>query len=148
MFRRGLIYFLGLSFALAPTLFAASQAKYFVLIVWDGMRPDYVSAELTPTLHALREGGVWFANHRSVYPTSTEVNGTVLATGVFPQRSGITANKEYRREIDPLKQFGTESLTAVRRGDALTDGNYLKVSTVAELVQRSGGRTAVVGAKP
>ena len=148
MFRRGLIYFLGLSFALAPTLFAASQAKYFVLIVWDGMRPDYVSAELTPTLHALREGGVWFANHRSVYPTSTEVNGTVLATGVFPQRSGITADKEYRREIDPLKQFGTESLTAVRRGDALTDGNYLKVSTVAELVQRSGGRTAVVGAKP
>jgi len=53
----------------------------------------------------LRENGVWFANHHSVYPTSTEVNGTVLATGVFPRRSGITANKEYRPEIEPLKQI-------------------------------------------
>jgi arylsulfatase A-like enzyme len=148
MFRRGVILFLGAFFALTPALIAAGKGKYFILVVWDGMRPDYVSPELTPTLHALRESGVWFANHRSVFPTSTEVNGAVLATGAFPQRNGVSANKEYRREIDPLKQFGTESLTAVRRGDALTGGNYLKVPTVAELVQKSGRRTAVVGAKP
>lgn len=135
----------------AGSLFSAPadvRAKYFVLIVWDGMRPDYVSPELTPTLHALREQGVWFANHRSVYPTSTEVNGTVLATGVFPQRNGITANKEYRAAIDPLKQVGTESLRAVRRGDELSGGKYVRVPTIAELVQAKGGRTAVVGAKP
>ena len=87
-------------FTVSPLL-AGAKAKYFVLVVWDGMRPDFVSAELTPALHGLRESGVWFANHHSVYPTSTEVNGTVLATGVFPQRSGVTANKEYRAEIDP-----------------------------------------------
>jgi arylsulfatase A-like enzyme len=150
MFRYGLIVLLGLPCApaLSSKVFAAGQAKYFVLAVWDGMRPDFVSAELTPTLHALRESGVWFANHHSVYPTSTEVNGTVLATGVFPQRSGVTANKEYRREIDPLKQFGTESLPAVRLGDELTGGKYLRVPTVAELVRNGGGATAVVGAKP
>ncbi len=130
------------------TPLAAGQAKYFVLVVWDGMRPDFVSPELTPTLHALRESGVWFANHHSVYPTSTEVNGTVLATGVFPQRSGISANKEYRAEIDPLKPFGTESLAAVRRGDELTGGKYVRVPTLAEMVQAQGERTAVAGAKP
>jgi len=133
---------------LSSQLFAAGRAKYFVLVVWDGMRPDFVSAELTPTLHALRESGVWFDNHHSVYPTSTEVNGTVLATGVFPQRNRIMANKEYRREIDPLKRFGTESLPAVRRGDELSGEKYLRVPTVAELVQAAGARTAVVGAKP
>src|SRR5450755_4119744 len=145
MSRHGLIALLGLiyAFPLGTTLVAAGQAKYFVLIVWDGMRPDFVSAELTPTLLALRESGVWFANHHSVYPTSTEVNGTVLATGVFPQRSGIIANKEYRREIDPLKQFGTESLLAVRRGDELTGGNYFRMPTIAELVQAGGERSAV-----
>ena len=150
MFRYRLAVLLGLLLTLVMTtsLLAAGRAKYYVLIVWDGMRPDFVSPELTPTLHALRESGVWFANHHSVYPTSTEVNGTVLATGVFPQRSGITANKEYRREIDPLKQIGMESLAAIRRGDELTGGKYLRVSTAAELVQASGGRTAVVGAKP
>lgn len=150
MFRFGLIVFLGGAIAISfgTPLLAAGAAKHFLLVVWDGMRPDFVSPELTPTLHAMRESGVWFANHRSVYPTSTEVNGAVLATGAFPQRNGVSANKEYRREIEPLKQFGTESLPAVRRGDALTGGQYLKVPTLAELVQQSGGRTAVVGAKP
>ena len=72
----------------------------------------------------------------------------MLATGVFPQRSGITANKEYRREIEPLKQIGMEALAAVRRGDELTGGKYVRVPTAAELVQAGGGRTVVVGAKP
>jgi len=146
------VLFVGIGLVLAtavcPAVFAAGQAKYFVLVVWDGMRPDFVSPELTPALHALREEGVWFANHHSVFPTSTEVNGTVLATGVFPQRSGVLANKEFRAEIDPLKPFGTESLDAVRRGDELTGGNYLRVPTLAEMVRAHGGTTAVAGAKP
>lgn len=136
----------------ASSIYAAAAtqgaAKHFLLIVWDGMRPDFVTPELTPNLYQLREQGVWFGNHRSVYPTSTEVNGTVLATGMFPRRNGITANKEYRPEIDPLKQVGTEAFKVVRRGDVLTDGKYIRVPTVAELVQASGGQTAVVGAKP
>ena len=150
MMRLGLIHgwTLYALLTIVPNVFAGGTARYFVLVVWDGMRPDFVSAELTPALQTLRESGVWFANHHSVYPTSTEVNGTVLATGVFPQRSGITANKEYRHEIDPRKPFGTQSLQAVRRGDELTGGKYLKVLTVAEMVKTAGGRTAVVGAKP
>ena len=134
--------------ALGPMARAAGTAKYFVLVVWDGMRPDFVSPELTPTLWALRAEGVWFANHHSVYPTSTEVNGTVLATGVFPGRSQVTANKEYRREIDPLTSYATESLGAVRRGDELTGGQYIAVPTVAERLQARAETTAVAGAKP
>ncbi|MDR3459091.1 MAG: alkaline phosphatase family protein [Verrucomicrobiae bacterium] len=126
---------------------AAGQAKYFVLVVWDGMRPDFVTPELTPALYGLRKSGVWFANHHSVYPTSTEVNGTALATGVFPRRSGVMANRDYQAEIDPLKSFGTESFDAIRRGDEVTGGKYMRVSTLAEMVQADGGRTAVAGAK-
>lgn len=150
MFRYLILVLLGFSFApgVPSSLFAAGKAKYFVLIVWDGMRPDFVSPELTPALYGLREDGVWFANHHSVYPTSTEVNGTVLATGVFPQRSGISANKEYRPAIEPLKQVGMEALATVRRGDELTGGKYIRVPTLAERVQAKNGKTAVVGAKP
>lgn len=137
-----------LAATLDSKLAAAGHAKYFVLVVWDGMRPDFVSPELTPSLCALREEGVWFANHHSVFPTSTEVNGTALATGVFPRRSGISANKEFRAEIDPLKPFGTEALQAVRRGDELSGGKYVRVSTIAEMVRANGGTTAVAGAKP
>ena len=131
-----------------PTALGFGKAHYFVLVVWDGMRPDFVTPELTPTLCSLRSNGVWFAHHHSAYPTSTEVNGTVLATGAFPQRNGISANKEYRRAIDPLKPYGTQSLRAVRRGDELTNGKYVAVPTVAESVQATDFSTAVVGAKP
>lgn len=150
IFQRSLIAFLAVIFFAGsnPNLFAAGQAKYFVLVVWDGMRPDFVSPELTPTLHALRENGVWFASHHSAFPTSTEVNGAVLATGLYPQHNGITANREYRPAIDPLKPFDTQSLKAIRRDDELTGGKYLSAPTVAELVRKNDGRTAVAGAKP
>ncbi|TAL06169.1 MAG: alkaline phosphatase family protein [Verrucomicrobia bacterium] len=136
-----------IAFAVSLPVFAAGTAKHFVLVVWDGMRPDFVTPELTPTLWQLREQGVWFANHHSVFPTSTEVNGAVLATGCFPQRNGVLANREYRREIDPLKSYETQALQPVRRGDAVTGGKYLRVPTLAELVQKHGGATAVAGSK-
>jgi predicted AlkP superfamily pyrophosphatase or phosphodiesterase len=129
-------------------LHAAGRAKYFILVVWDGMRPDFVSQDLTPTLWQLREAGVWFARHHSSFPTSTEVNGTVLATGLYPQHSGVTANREYRAAIDPLAPFDTESIKAIRRADQISGGQYLSAPTVTELVRKNGGRTAVVGAKP
>ena len=112
------------------------------------MRPDFVSPELTPTLYALRQQGVWFANHHSVYPTSTEVNGTALATGVFPEHSHISANNEYRPEIEPRAPVPAQSLQAARRGDEVTGGKYIGVPTVAERLHALNFTTAVVGAKP
>jgi len=150
MLQRLFVCLIGLGLTMTATsgLLAAGAARHFVLVVWDGMRPDFVTPELTPTLWSLRTNGTWFANHHSAYPTSTEVNGAVLATGAFPQRNGISANKEYRREIDSLSRFGTQSLRAVRCGDAQSGGKYIGLPTVAELVQAAGLRTAVVGAKP
>ena len=50
----------------------------------------------------------------------TEVNGTALATGVYPHHSGVMANREYRPEIDPLKPVDIQSLAAARKGDELS----------------------------
>ena len=133
--------------AFAPGAFAAGQARYFVLVVWDGMRPDFVTPELTPALYALRREGVWFANHHSAFPTTTEVNGAVLATGCLPGHNGILANEEFRPEIDPSRRVSMQSLQTVRRGDELTGGRYLRAPTVAELTQANGLETAIVGAK-
>ena len=126
---------------------AAGRAEHVVLVVWDGMRPDFVTPELTPTLCGLRSNGTWFARHHSVYPTSTEVNGAALATGAYPGRSGILANNEFRPAIRANKPIGTQELEAVRTGDKLSGGKYLAVPTLAELVQRNGDRTAIAGTK-
>src|SRR5436309_666709 len=60
------------------------NASCIFLIVWNGMRPDFVSEKTCPTLFRLGLQGVIFQNHHSVYPSATEVNGTVLSTGVWP----------------------------------------------------------------
>ena len=75
-----------------------------MVIVWDGMRPDFVTEQTTPTLTRLARQGVTFRNHHPVYLSTTEVNGTALATGVYPAESGIIANKEFRPAINASKQ--------------------------------------------
>lgn len=124
---------------------APGKTEHVVMMVWDGLRPDSVSAQNTPTLFRLAQEGVTFAHHHPVYPSSTEVNGTALATGVYPGHSGIIGNKEYRPAIDPLKAIDTQDLEAVRKGDV--GGSYLAVSTVAEILQSRGFRTSVAGTK-
>jgi hypothetical protein len=42
-----------------------------LLIVIDGLRPDYVTADVMPNLTALGKRGVVFNRHHSVYPTVT-----------------------------------------------------------------------------
>src|SRR6185295_13531468 len=84
-------------------------AEHVVVLVWDGMRPDFIRPQYTPTLYQLARDGVCFQNHHALYISSTEVNGTGLATGVQPDRSGIMANSDYRPEIGWSGPTGTES---------------------------------------
>lgn len=127
---------------------ADKPGRHVLLVVWDGMRPDFVAESNCPTLWHLAEQGVRFLNHHSVYLSATEVNGTAINTGAYPAHDGIVANSEYRPEIDPLKPIHTEAATAVRKGDRVTGGHYLNMPTLAEIVRSAGGRTAVAAAKP
>lgn len=121
--------------------------RHIVVVVWDGMRPDFVSEETTPTLWKLAREGVTFRNHHPVYPSATNVNGTAMVTGVYPDKSGIIANYVYRPDIDPHAAIAVESPAVVKKGDQLSNGKYISVPTLAELVRRAGGRTAVASAK-
>jgi predicted AlkP superfamily pyrophosphatase or phosphodiesterase len=71
-------------FVAGPFLFAAGKAEHVVVVVWDGMRPDFISSEHTPVLYQLARDGVRFENHHAVYCSATEVNGTSIATGCYP----------------------------------------------------------------
>ena len=132
----------------AATALAAGKAEHIVMVVWDGTRPDFVTESNTPTLYQLAHDGVFFQNHHAVYLSSTEVNAIAMATGSYPNRSGILGNREYRPNIDPLKRIEIQSLDAVRKGDEVTDNHYLRLPTIAEILQRAGKRTAIAGTKP
>ena len=70
-----------------------------------------------------------------------------MVTGVYPGKSGIIANYVYRSDIDPHRAIAVESPAVVQKGDQLSSGKYISVPTVAELVERAGGRAAVASAK-
>ncbi len=131
----------------ALPVFAGGKASHVVIVVWDGMRPDFISPEHTPTLYRLAQDGVRFENHHAVYCSATEVNGTALATGAYPEHSGIIANRDYLPDIEPLKAVDVQAYAVVRQGDALTGGNYLLRPTIAETLRRAGKSTAIAGTK-
>ena len=122
------------------------QARHVVVVVWDGMRPDFVNEQNTPTLAGLARHGVFFKNNHSAYPSSTNVNGVVLATGREPGHNGIVSNQEFRSKIDPHKAFDSSDFPAL--DDPKLTENFIAAPTVAEIVQKAGDRTAVAGSKP
>ena len=146
--------FAQLVLALGPALFSqhalawSGKAEHLVVVVWDGLRPDYVSSQYTPTLNELAKRGTFFKEHHSCYVTSTEVNGATLATGMYPNHSGILANVQYRPDLSWLGTYGTENFDAIRRADLLSEGHYIGAATIAEILQQAGFATITAGAKP
>lgn len=147
---RHLCLFLAAALCAAPAparRAGAATERRVVVVVFDGMRPDFISAETTPNLWGLASRGVLFAHHHPVYLSSTEVNGTAIATGVNPSRSTVIANVDFRPLIDAQKPVGIEVPMTVRRGDQVSGGRYLAAPTVAEILHAHGLRTVVAGSK-
>ena len=140
------VLFLIVSASAAPVVPAKPQ-HHAVIVVWDGMRPDFVTEQNTPTLWKLSREGVTFRNHHAAYPSATMVNGTAMVTGVHPGKSGIIANHVYRPDIDPHHAVDVELSSTVKKGDELSGGKYIAAPTIAELVQRSGARSLIAAAK-
>src|ERR1700752_3320456 len=80
---------LWIAFAFAAAAKPAKPERHVVIVVWDGMRPDFVNEQNTPALWKLARVGVTFRYHHAVYPSATMVNGTALVTGVYPSKNGI-----------------------------------------------------------
>ena len=125
----------------------AKPERHVVVVVWDGMRPDFVTEQNTPTLWKLAREGITFRNHHAVFPSATMVNGTAIVTGIYPGKNGIIANHVYRPDIDPHHSIDVELPAVVKKGDEVSGGKYILVPTIAELVQHAGGRTVIASAK-
>ncbi|MGA8948414.1 MAG: alkaline phosphatase family protein, partial [Pseudolabrys sp.] len=133
--------------ASAAAVVPAKPQRHVVVVVWDGMRPDFVTEQNTPTLWKLAREGITFRNHHAVFPSATMVNGTAIVTGIYPGKNGIIANHVYRPDIDPHHSIDVELPAVVKKGDEVSGGKYILVPTIAELVQHAGGRTVIASAK-
>jgi arylsulfatase A-like enzyme len=134
-------------FVCAAAAVPVKSERHVVIVVWDGMRPDFVNAQDTPTLWKFASKGVTFRNHHAVYPSATNVNGTAMVAGVYPGKSDIIANYVYRPDIDPHHIVGIELPSVVEKGDELSGGKYIAAPTIADLVERAGARSLIAAAK-
>lgn len=126
----------GASLAAAPatagTPGGPSRTRVYVLVT-DGMRPDELDATLMPNLVALRDGGTWYPNARSLPVMETIPNHVMMMTGVRPDRSGVPANS-----------FLDRADGVVRDMDRPTD---LHFPTVIERLNATGRTTGTVLSK-
>ncbi len=124
-------------------------------MVWDGLRPDFVTRHDTPNLYDLGHQGTRFDRHHSMYPTLTMVNAAALATGASPGVNGVVANTMYFAPVLPDNTTGldlskpimlenTPLLATLNDANAF-GGRLLGLDTVAQQVEREGGYLALVG---
>ncbi|HJZ75809.1 MAG TPA: alkaline phosphatase family protein [Vicinamibacterales bacterium] len=112
-----------------------------LIIVVDGLRPDYVTSDAMPHLARLGERGIVFTAHHSVFPTVTRVNGSSLVTGSYPETHGLLGNAIYIPAVSPTRVLDTgarEDLVAVERAV----GRLLTAPSLGESLERAGKRLA------
>ncbi|MHA6206209.1 alkaline phosphatase family protein [Dyella soli] len=133
----------------------AAAAHRVIVFVWDGMRPDAVSAEDTPNLLALARRGSWFDDNHATYPTFTMANASSFATGAFPGPIGFYGNRFWSpggsgkdakgQAVDLRNPVYTEDYAVLRSLDGHDGHALLELPTLFDAAHKAGLTTAVVG---
>ncbi len=123
-----------------------STARKQLLVIFDGLRPDYVTPEVMPNLYAFGQRGIVFTNHHSVFPTVTRVNTSSISTGSYPERHGLLGNSVFFPTIDPTRFLDTSDRSQMVRVNTATNGNLLLATTMGEALQATGRKLLVVSA--
>src|SRR5438132_6941323 len=131
------------------------STRKVIIFVWDGLRSDDLSTEITPNYFALARSEVVFAAHHAVYPTFTMMNSASIATGTYPGVHGFYGNVVYApsakgknakgADIDFSAPAFIEDFGVVEAVRDAYRGRLTLVSTMLEAAQAKGLRTAAIG---
>jgi predicted AlkP superfamily pyrophosphatase or phosphodiesterase len=119
-------------------------SRTHLVIVVDGLRPDYVTPEVMPRLSRLGQRGVVFRAHHSVFPTVTRVNGASFVTGSYPETHGLMGNVLYSPNADATRGLDTgerANLEAIERAE----GRLLTTPTLSEILAPANKTLLAVG---
>src|SRR4051794_9846328 len=126
-----------------------------IIFVWDGLRTDDLTPEITPNYFALARSGVVFADHHAVYPTFTMMNSASIATGSYPGAHGFYGNVVYAPlakgknakgvALDFAAPAFIEDFGVVEAVRDSYEGKLTLVLTMLQAAQAKGLTTAAVG---
>lgn len=132
----------GAAARLAPH--STASAGLILIVVMDGLRPDSINLEDTPTLFRLRQEGVNYVNSHSVFPTVTRVNAAAISTGSYPDVNGLVSNAMYVRGVHPNRAFDTADSRQLLKLRDTSNGRLLFARSLAERLAERGVRFAAV----
>src|SRR5207248_8242264 len=131
------------------------QARRVIVFVWDGLRMDDLTPEITPNYFALARSGVVFTDHHAVYPTFTMMNSASIATGTYPGVHGFYGNVVYAPrargknakgiEIDFSAPAFIEDFGVVEAVRDAYQGKLTLATTMLQAAQAKGLTTASIG---
>src|SRR3989338_4240632 len=104
--------------ALFPVGLKPDAANHHLLLVLDGLRPDYV----------------------------TPVNAASISTGAYPERHGILGNSVFFPRVDATRFLDTAQRADLERIQADQDGVLLTETTLGEALEANGKTMLAVGA--
>jgi len=110
----------------------------------DGLRPDSINREDTPTLFRLRQEGVSYINSHSVFPTVTRVNSAAISTGSYPDVNGLVSNSMFVPGVHPTRPFNTSDYRQLLKLRDVSGGRLLFARSLAERLLERGIRFAAV----
>ena len=117
----------------------ARRTPVCVVFVVDGLRPDSINPEDTPTIARLRAAGVEYLNSHSVFPTVTRVNTASLVTGAYPDAAGIMGNSMFVAAVNARAPFNTSDHRPLLKLEEAT-GRSVTAPTLGEVLQAHGRR--------
>jgi len=132
-----------------------AAARRVIIFVWDGLRADDLTPEITPNYFALARSSVVFADHHAVYPTFTMMNSASIATGAYPGVHGFYGNVVYApsakgknakaADIEFSAPAFIEDFGVVEAVRDAYQGRLTLVSTMLQAAQAKGLTTAAIG---
>jgi arylsulfatase A-like enzyme len=132
-----------------------AAARRVIIFVWDGLRADDLTPEITPNYFALARSSVVFADHHAVYPTFTMMNSASIATGAYPGVHGFYGNVVYAPSAKGKNAKGAdiefsapafiEDFGVVEAVRDAYQGRLTLVSTMLQAAQAKGLTTAAIG---
>ena len=117
--------------------------KRAVIVICDSLRADLITPRDAPFLSEFGQRSARFANHRSVFPSTTRTSAASIATGCLPARHGLLGNTMAIDEGDGLVCLSVGKPDFRDRLHRAT-GRTLHRPTLAERVSRAGGTAIAI----
>lgn len=122
-----------------------AHPQKFLLVGFDGFRPEMMAPDLTPNLWRLARDGAVFRNHRCCFPSETFSNLPSLVSGTAIGGHGMVANTFFDPVFSLHERYYSGSADHVDALARTNGGSPFTTPSLGEMLAQKGKRMSVIG---